>query len=202
MSDQHLDKTYQIYAYAIRRLLQGVVYHDDTKAWKQIRTYQTAITQYFGQINLILYFDDLNGFAYLKDNTDDDSLPPIITRRSLTLEQTFLVVLLRERLDEYENRDMLGGVLYLSYQDIYDMMRIFMPEQADERKTEKRLNGLLDKMKEYGFLREEGNHKRYEVRRILRAKISAEELVSIRTKLQQLSQQNHTMESSDEEFTE
>jgi hypothetical protein len=182
------DNSIQIepYAAAIRKLLLGVVYHDDS-VWSQLRDYELPIREYLGQIGLSLTLSDIGGFAYLEDTSRDDdtldSLPALTSRRSLSFPDTLLLVLLRERLDEHEMRDFDGVSLVLSVDDMTEMTRVFLGDYADARKVEQSTERSIGRLKRYGFLTERKNGD-YQVRPVLRSKIDADELSYIKGKLE------------------
>jgi hypothetical protein len=181
------------YAAAIRKLLQGVVYHDDP-VWSQIRDYELAVRDYLGRIGLHIYLDEIGGFAYLTDESRDDdsldSLPALTTRRSLSFIDTLLLVLLRERLDEHEMRDIDGNRLMLTADEMTEMLIVFLGDHPDARKVESNITTTINRLVRYGFL-SSGKHNRYTVRPVLRAKISADELDHVKTRLADYVQSNN-----------
>lgn len=180
-----LNERVEPYASAIRKLLKSVVYHDDP-VWSQLRDYELPIREYLGKIGLSLHLDEIGNFAYLEDESrDDDSmdaLPPLTTRRALSFADTLLLVLLRERLDEHEMRDLDGTRLILGEEDLTEMIMVFLADTPNAQKTVKGISTSIRRLKNYGFLtaRKDG---RYEVRPLIRAKISADELDDIKHRL-------------------
>lgn len=190
------------YAAAVRKLLKGVVYHDDP-AWTQIRDYELPIRDYLAKIGLSLHLDEIGNFAYLYDDSRDDdgknTLPALTSRRNLSPIDTLMLVLLRERLDEYEMRDLDGSKLILTEEDLAEMLTIFFNDHVDERKVEQNLSSAINRLKRYGFLTPHRDG-RFEVRPLLRAKISADELDLIKARLiDYLRQQNETDDNGDDE---
>jgi hypothetical protein len=189
------------YAAAIRKLLKGVVYHDDA-VWSQIRDYKLPIQEYFAKIGLELHIDEIGSFAYLYDKSregeEDGGLPALTTRRSLSFSDTLLLVLLRERLDEHEMRDLDGMTLLLNAEDMVEMFGIFIADHPDERKIEQTVKTSINKLQRYGFLTERKD-RRYEVRPLLRAKISADELDDIRLRLEWYARQSNTVNEEDDD---
>lgn len=189
----------QPYAAAIRQLLKGVVYHDDPRVWSQIRDYELPIREYLAQIGLALYLDEIGGFAYLTEGTRDGddavSLPALTQRRALSFPVTLLMVLLRERLDEHEMRDLDGGRLWLSLDEMGEMMAVFMGDQSDARKLEITIQTSVNWLVNHGFLRAQADG-RYEVRPVLRARIDADALQEIKARLRAYT---GTDEAGDEE---
>ncbi|TVR24201.1 MAG: DUF4194 domain-containing protein [Anaerolineaceae bacterium] len=177
----------QPYAAAIRQLLKGAIYHDDHKIWSQLRDYETPVRDYLAQIGLELYLDEIGGFAYLTEGTRDDDgaspLPALIQRRALSFPATLLMVLLRERLDEHEMRDLDGGRLRLSADDISEMMMVFMGEQSDARKQENAITSSVKALVRYNYLKQLPDD-RYEVLPIIRARFDGDMLTEIKARLQ------------------
>lgn len=173
------------YAAAVRKLLKGVVYHDDP-VWNQIRDYETPIRDYLGKIGLGLHLDDIGSFAYLYDESrDDDShsaLPALTTRRNLSFTDTLLLLLLRERLDEHEMRDLEGSRLILSEDDIQELVGFFTSQGTDARQIAHNITSSVKRLKNAGFLTERTDG-RYEVRPLIRAKINADELDNLKARL-------------------
>lgn len=181
------------YAVAVRKLLKGPVYHDDP-VWAQLRDYELPIRDYLAKIGLSLHLDEIGNFAYLYDESQEDdgknTLPALTSRRSLSFIDTLMLVLLRERLDEHEMRDLDGSRLILAEEELAEMLSIFLNDQADERKIEQNLSNTVNRLKKYGFLTPHHDG-RLEVRPLLRAKISADELDLIKARLiDYLKQQN------------
>ena len=181
----NLQFEFEPYAAAVRKLLKGVVYHDDP-VWMQIRDYELPIREYFNKIGLGVHLDEIGSFAYLYDQSRDDdqqsALPALTSRQKLSFGDTLLLVLLRERLDEHEMRDLDGSRLLLSTDELVEMLGIFMGDHPDVRKVEQSATASIKRLVRYGFLTERRDG-RFEVRPLIRAKISADELVEIKTRL-------------------
>lgn len=176
----------QPYAAAIRKLLRGVVYYDDTRIWQQLRDHELPIREYLGAIGLQVLLDETGGFAYLHDiSADEDgpaSLPRLTMRRELNFMDTLLLVLLRERYDEHEGRNMDMGPLSLSAEDLLEMVQVFMPDLSDARKLESSTAASIKRLVRYGFLSERRGGG-FIVRPVIRQKVSAGELASIKARL-------------------
>jgi hypothetical protein len=190
------DDRIEPYAAAVRKLLKGVVYHDDA-VWSQIRDYELPIREYLGKIGLGLHLDEVGSFAYIFDESRDEdnpqALPALTTRRALSFVDTLLLVLLRERLDEHEMRDVDGTRLLLSEDDIVDMMEVFLSDHPDARRVELNITTSINRLKNYGFLTQRPSG-HLEVRPLIRAKISADTLEEIRSRLIDYLNQNNDMD--------
>ena len=174
------------YAAVILRLLQGVVYQDDP-LWDKLLNNQTALIDYFSRIGLTLLIAETDGFAYLKQQEDNDStqppLPRLVRRIPLSYSVTLLGVLLREKLDYLENATP-DATPIISRDEIHDLIRPFLVERGDERVTHKKIDGWINKVVEIGFLKASGDT-HYEIRRILKAKFDSEQLATIKAILTQ-----------------
>lgn len=173
------------YAAAIRKLLNGVVYHDDP-VWSQVRDYELPIREYLAKIGISVHLDEIGNFAFLHDESRDEDgqtvLPPLTTRRSLSFTDTLLLVLLRERLDEHELRDLDGGPLILGEEEIAEMVSLFMADAPNTQTIEKGIATSINRLKSYGFLTQLRSGG-YIVRPLLRAKLTADNLVEVKERL-------------------
>jgi hypothetical protein len=187
------------YASTIIRLLQGVVSSDDRALWDNLINYQVKIKEYFEMIGLEVYISESDGFAFLRQkqfaeeaaallNDENKIIPPeLIRKQPLSYSVSLLCVLILERLIEF---DVAGGDstrLILSKDEIRDMMRIFLSEKTNEAKVIDKLDADINKLIDYGFLKklnDAENDAKYEVRRILKAKVPIDKLLEIRQKLE------------------
>ncbi|MBL0713900.1 MAG: DUF4194 domain-containing protein, partial [Desulfosarcina sp.] len=156
-----------------------VVYRDRHEAvWPDLLTLQPQVIDYVRVIGLELEVDEAEGYAFLKqgDATDGSGreLPRLIQRRPLSYPVSLLCMLLRKKLVE---ADAGGGDVrvVLSREQIVEMMRVFLPEQANEARLVDRINTHINKVVELGFLRRHSRENRiYEVRRIIKAMVNAD----------------------------
>ncbi|ETX08584.1 DUF4194 domain-containing protein [Candidatus Entotheonella palauensis] len=185
------------YAAAIIKLLRGVVYFDD-KEWETLLSYEKAIELHMAGIGLRLHVDEADGYAYLSQPDDDEGesenetavareLPRLVRRIPLNFEATLLCVVLREELLKFEMREPGLERMVLSKQQIQEAMQIFYPEPADMTRLMGRIDRVIGQVERAGFLRpiKHGDEDVYEVKRIIKAKISADKLVEIRDQLRQ-----------------
>lgn len=178
------------YASVIIKLLQGVVYNDAREIWDQLINYQMQVREYFQPIGIDVHIHESEGFAFLvQKKQEEDSgtkLPELIVKRQLSYPVTLLCVLLVERLIEF---DISGGDstrLLLDKEEIKEMVRIFLPERSNEAKMMDSIDAHINKLVEYGFLRPlSGSEDKYEVKRILKAKVPADALLEIKRKLEE-----------------
>ena len=185
------------YAAVILKLLRGVVYFDD-KEWDTLLSYEKAVQLHMASIGLRLHVDEADGYAYLSQPDDDEAgsggetaaardLPRLVRRIPLNFEATLLCVVLREELLKFEMREPGLERLALSKQHIQEAMQIFYPEPADMTRLLGRIDRVIAQVERAGFLRpiKHDDEEVYEVKRIIKAKISADKLVDIRDRLRQ-----------------
>ena len=180
------------YAPAVLKLLRDVLYAED-KEWELLLTYHTAVRQQFSQLGLLLHLDESEGYAYLSQPDPDpdepdplaESLPRLVARQPLTYDATLLTVLLREALQQFDANHPDERRLILAREEMKEMLSLFFGEQSDMTRLEKKMDSVINQVERLGFLKRVGKKEanQYEVRRIIKAKISADKLVEIRDKL-------------------
>ncbi|MGY5846811.1 DUF4194 domain-containing protein [Salegentibacter sp. HM20] len=180
------------YAKSAVKLLQGPVFEDQVDVWNEVIQYQVELIQYFEKIALALIIDKRDGYAFLKQIELDASGSTIglIRRMPLTYDITLVCVLLREWLLEFESNDLETTNLYITPKQFRDRMEMFFKEKANELKFIKELNRHFDQCVEMGFLKlvhrdiTNTDENRYEVKRIIKARITTEELSRFKKQLE------------------
>lgn len=178
------------YAPVVLKLLRDVLYAED-KEWELLLSYHTAVAHYLAQIGLLLHLDEAEGYAYISqpDPDPDDpeaiSLPRLVSRQPLTYEATLLAVLLREALQQFDANRPDETRFILSRADMQEMLSLFFGEQSDMTRLLKKMDSVINQVERIGFLKRIGKKEAetYEVKRIIKAKLSADKLVEIRDQL-------------------
>lgn len=181
------------YAPAVLRLLQGVLYYDDTTAWNLLLLHQAAVQEHFARIGLQLYLNEAEGYAFLRqpelEREDGPALNlPRLTRRDrLSYHLTLLCVLLRERLDQFDAGTPESDRLLLNAEELRDMLRPFLRERSNELALVKKIDETVNRAADLGFLRRQtiAGEEQWEVRRIIKARIDADLLAEIKEQLEQ-----------------
>ncbi|MCK5648074.1 MAG: DUF4194 domain-containing protein [Gammaproteobacteria bacterium] len=179
------------------RLLKGPLYRAKQRdLWQCLERDQYLIREYFQQIGLSLVLDNAEGYAYLKQmdfETPDGvtepekeeilEIPRLISRRAMSFGHTLLIVLLRKRLAEHDSEDS-SPRLIVSRTEIHQWLQPYYPTVSNEIKQRRDFDGLIKKVIEMGFLSTLINHQDdFEVQRIIKALVNAEEIVAILEKL-------------------
>lgn len=180
------------YARSAVKLLQGPVFEDQPDVWNEIIQYQVELIHYFEKIALELIIDKRDGYSYLKQIELDESGNTIglVRRMPLTYDLTLVCVLLSEWLLEFESNDLETTNLYITPKQFRDRVEMFFKEKANELKFIRDLNRHLDQCVEMGFLKlvhkdvTDQDENRYEVKRIIKARVPAEELLRFKKQLE------------------
>jgi hypothetical protein len=185
--------TYEPYAHVIVKLLNGVIYDEIEKLWNDLLLYQMDITQFFEKIAIELIVDKKDGYAYLKQIEIDEEGNTIglVRRIPLKYETSLICVFLREMLDEFEINNVDQKNLYITHKQLKDNIELFFKEKANKVKLLTKFDNYIDTIVELGFLKRIGSNDvskddtRYEVRRIIKAKITNDVLEEFKKKLEQ-----------------
>lgn len=179
------------YAPAVIKLLRDVLYHDDTVPWDLLLTHLTPVRAYFGTIGLEVYVSEADGFAYVWQPELEDAdgqrmaLPRLTRRDRLSYQVTVLCVLLRERLDQFDASAPDSDRLILTLEDLRELARPFFADRNDERALFRKIDATVERVVDLGFLKRLGgtDEDRYEVRRVLKAKLDSGRLAEIKERL-------------------
>lgn len=172
------------YSNALISLLKGVVYDNNEELWKKIINYEHDIKTYFKPLKLELYIDKSEGYAFLKqlELNDEEKELRLIDRKQLSYPVTILCVILRKFLLEADLTGISTKVI-IEKEKLKEAMRIFLPESNNEVKSYDKIDEYINKAIDYGFLRKLKEPNKYEVNRIVKAKISADILSDIEKEL-------------------
>ena len=189
-----------IYNEVLVKLLQGPVYQHDRKLWPLLLQHRKHIMEYFSQMAVKLYVDEVEGYAFLKLLDEEEVLawrekfendpPRLISRRKLTYLQTLLLVLLRKWLLDHDATS--GDTrLVVSRQEIFERIKVFLPEVYNQPKQEGDINAAINTTEGLGILRKlPGDDSNLEINRILKARITPAELEEMLTNLKVYAQKD------------
>jgi len=185
--------THEPYAPVIVKLLQGAVYDDSPKIWNDLLQYQFEISQYFEKIAVELIVEKQDGYAYIKQISIDEENNTIglVRRMPMTYELSLLCVLLRMLIDDFEVSNTDQHNLYISHKRLKEELEIFFKEQSHKVRMLKELDRYIEQAEGLGFLKvidkdtKIKDEFQYEVRRIIKAKITNDKLEEFKRKLQQ-----------------
>ncbi|MBI3861035.1 MAG: DUF4194 domain-containing protein [Planctomycetia bacterium] len=180
------------------RLLQGVVDTDDGRVWDVLMSNVSQLEGYFARLGLRLIVDEPEGLAYLRQLTEDefpagyDALPKLFRSTRLSYGQTLLCVLLRDEFRRFEDEETRNERCVVEESELFDQWNAYFPQQGDDVKLQRELLNALSKLEELGFVRRFGQEPpSWEVRRILKARLTADELERLQRLLQEAAGRRH-----------
>ena len=178
------------------RLLQGGVYEDDKDTWSILLADESDLADYFCQIGLALVIDREEGIAYLKQFDEDERaggyerLPRLFHKTRLGYEATLLCVLLRDEYRKFEEEDLDNERCVVEVEQLFELWKSLFPAKSDEIGVRKRLIAMLNQLEKLKFVRSlPADAGTWEIRKLLKVRISIEELENLRSRLAASQQQ-------------
>ena len=155
--------------------------------------FRTGIQEHLADMNLRLLLDEKAGLAILlsqasedgSDENDESEGSSLISRRTLSLYDTLLLLVLRKH---YQERETAGEQrVIIDNERIETALRPFLPLTNSSRSDQRQLSGALNNMKERRILAAvRGEDDRYEITPVIRYVVNAaflEHMLSEYTKL-------------------
>ena len=180
------------------KLLQGPIFRQNVndKLWERLEMYESDIEAFFAILGVSVAIDKGDGFAFLQQNEvseEEDKISKLIRNVSLTEEQSFLCVLLRDELNKFDNPNNSqnkSSVLILRESELYEQWAMFYAKKNDQISARNNFKKNLNRLCELGLLKEQNiddanKESEYEVRRYIRAKITSEFCEEFLKKLQE-----------------
>jgi hypothetical protein len=183
-------KNIQPYSKAIVRLLKGTVERNNI-IWNDIIVYQVEIQNYIIVIGLELIVKKDEGFAFVKQvELDEDNTLNLVSRRQIGFETSIVLVVLRQILEEFDSSptETQSFEKFITNNEIKEEVELFLPEKFNRVKFIKELESYVRKVAELGFLVETKrteNEVRYKIHRIIKEKITLDDLLEFKNKLQE-----------------
>jgi hypothetical protein len=187
-------------------LMKGVLQAEaDPAVWQSLLQLQARVREYVAVLGLELILDEAEGFAYLRQRPvgeGEPELPRLVPRRQLGYVVSLLLALLRRKLAELDAKS--GETrLVLSRDELVDLVRLFLPESANEARLLDRIDVHINKIVELGFLRRlRGRDDQFEVRRLLKAFIDAQWLHELDQRLAEYREQGLSVAAGTKEVVE
>ncbi|THU32996.1 DUF4194 domain-containing protein [Niastella caeni] len=182
-----------LYAHIIIKLLQGPIYSDEKNLWRDLMAWQSPVWEHFAKFGIELSIHETDGFARIiqpeAEENEENPLPRLMRKQTMTYEATLLCVILREILEEFDVV-MEGSKLFLTQKEIKERIELFYKDQTNKSKLWKDLSKPINNLVNIGILklsREDitnRDNNQYEVKRIIKALVTNDKLEEIKTKLQ------------------
>lgn len=184
----NLEQYEKPYSKAIIRLLKSPV-ERSSPVWDSIIHYQVDIQDFVGTIGLELIIKKDEGFAFIKqlENSDGYTLG-LIQRRAVGFEVSIVLIVLRYSLEEFDNNptQYQSNEKFISNLQIREELELFLQEGYNHLKFQKDMDKYINAVEELGYLKfisEKENIKTYQIQRIIKEKISLDELQDFKGKL-------------------
>ena len=173
----HPDSTTNI-SLVLVSLMKGVTcLENDPALWQSLLQLQERVREYIAVLGLELVLDEAEGYAYIRQRPvgeGEPELPRLVPRRQLSYPVSLLLALLRKKMAEFDAMSSETRLI-LSREDIIELMRLFLPDTANEARLIDQINSHINKVVEMGFLRRlQGRDHQFEARRILKAFVDAQ----------------------------
>lgn len=169
------------------KLLQGPIFRENVNniLWNKLEMYESSIQDFFAVLGVTVAIDKADGYAYLLQNDLDESeenVSRLIRQIPLSEEQSFICILLRDELNKFDNPNNSqnkSSVLILRESELYEQYSMFYKPKTDQVTALSNFRKNLNRLCELGLLKEQNpdevnTEKEYEVKRYVRAKITAE----------------------------
>jgi Domain of unknown function (DUF4194) len=171
----------------VTSLMKGVVYQDQhEKVWNHLLPLRAQVSDYVETMGLMVVVDEAEGYAFLRSRSvpdDEQAVPRLVARRSLSFPVSLLLALLRKRLAQFD-ADNSDTRLILSRDQIVELIRVFLPANSNDARLVDQVDAHLSKVVDLGFLRRlPGEDNLFEVRRILKAFVDAQWLSEFSARL-------------------
>lgn len=186
----------------ITLLKQGVILHSrKPKVFELILANKDAVVDHLADMNLVLTLDERAGMAFIRqvgeedfDEDEDDSIEmsaTMISRRALTLYETYVVLSLRRH---FQEREASGETkIIIDVEKIMNDLVPFMPLSTSSNIDRKRLNGTLKSLQRKKLIMSvRNNEDRFEISPIIRHVVNAEFLENMINEYQKLAQSGIT----------
>ena len=169
------------------RLMQKPLYREDGELWDVLSRHPDDIAHFFRQIGQELVFNHEDGYAFIRQmrGEADERIPKVVQRRALGYEVTMLLVCLREEYLRMEISATDSNRIVKTRDEITALVSTYLPETTNQVKDLTRVHQAIQRLEDLGFLekREDGERESYELMRIIKARITPEELKQIKERL-------------------
>ncbi len=168
---------------ALATLLRGPLHAEDSPAvWRSIATLGAQLRDQLEILGMRLVVDETERFAYLRTLDElPEGMPRLARRHALTFGATVLLILLRQALTTAESDGETPRLIVTTTQ-LTEWMRPYRRASGGED----RINGDINTLRKLGYLRKlRDSEDTFEVRRIVKAIVTADWLLEYRDRLLQ-----------------
>jgi hypothetical protein len=179
----------------VNLLRQGIIMADSKRAmFETLCHYEAVIQDHLADMYLRLLIDQKAGLALLLqqeitgDADDDDEVAWLISRRTLSLYDTLLLLVLRKH---YQEREAAGAQrMFIDIDRIEAQLTPFLPLTNSSRSDRRQLNGTLQTMKDRRVLAAvRSDEERFEITPVIRYVVNVAFLEEMLRAYQNLAEQ-------------
>ena len=130
--------------------------------------------------------DEGEGFAFIRqlEVEGEERVPTLVQKRALSYHATLLLVCLREEFIRFDGAADDSARLVKSRLELHTLVAAFVPESTNQVRETNKVDTAINRLVELGFLRSlTGAPDNFEVMRIVKARISPNELESVKERL-------------------
>ena len=153
------------------------------KLFESLCRHQTAVRRHLSEVYLKLVLDEKTGVAFVAsiqkeedaelDNFADNEIVSLLSRRTLSLYDTLLLLVLRKH---YQDRETSGEqLIVIDRERMESYLTPFLPLTNSTKSDRRKLGAALERMVKKKLLRKiRGSKDRYEITPVIRYVVSAE----------------------------
>ncbi len=151
-------------------------------------THREAIDRALEPLDLSMQLDEVRGLAWLvvaatvegQGVNEDEWSHPLVRRQRLSLEQSLLVAILRQRFVVHEQEAGVGASeASLALDDLLPEVQLYLGSLGSDAQEQKRLRNLLEQLKGHGIVSEIDTHDQVSIRPIITHVANPENLISL-----------------------
>lgn len=181
-------------------LRQGVIlYARKAKLFESLCQHQAAVRRHLSEVYLKLVLDERAGVAFVagiqseeddeRDNWDDEEPVSLISKRTLSIYDTLLLLVLRKH---YQDRETSGEQrIVIDTERVESHLTPFLPLTNSTKSDRKQLSAALQKMVKKKILSPvRGSDDRFEITPVIRYVVNAEFLESMLNEYLKIAREN------------
>lgn len=169
------------------KLFREPIYREDGEPWLTLRGQQDEVRHYFRQIGQELVLDEAEGYAFIRqlEIEGEERVPRLVQRHPMSYWATLLAACLREEFLRFDAAPGDSTRLVLSRDELRNLIVDFQRDSTNQVRDTARIDRAIQQLVELGFLRGLGSagENRFEVMRILKARLGPAELEQIKERL-------------------
>lgn len=182
---------------ALATLLRGPLHAEDVPpVWRSLTTVGPQLREHLEVLGMRLVIDDSEQYAYLQQLDElPEGMPRLARRHALTYGSTVLLILLRQRMTTADS-DGETPRLIVTAAEMTEWMRLYRRDGV----SEERIAGDITVLVKLGYLRRlRDSEDTYEVRRIIKALVTADWLATYRDRLIEAAEQPTEQPGADDQ---